>query len=94
MAARKLKTDAANVARRKKNHLEYKKYQGSKKRIKYRAELNAYARKHNIYGKRASKGQDVLHKDGKIVGVGSASKNRAAGARGKDWAPKKKKKKD
>lgn len=86
--------DPANVKRRKKNHLEYKKFQDSPQRKKYRAELNAYARKHNIYGKREEKGQDVLHKDGKIVGVGNASKNRAAGAKGKDYAPKKKKKKD
>lgn len=94
MAERKLKMDAANVKRRKKNHIEYKKYQGSAKRKKYRAELNAYARKHNLYGKREAAGKDVLHKDGKIVGVGNASKNRAAGAQGKDYAPKKKKKKD
>lgn len=73
--------------------MEYKKFQGSKKRIKYRAQLNAYARKHNIYGKREAAGKDVLHKDGKIVGVGSAHKNRAAGAKHQDYAPGKKSKK-
>lgn len=85
--------DPANVKRRKKNHLEYKKFQDSPKRKKYRAELNAWARKHNVYGKREARGVDAVHSKGKIVGLGSASKNRAAGAKGKDWAPRKKKSK-
>jgi len=81
--SRKLKSDAANVKRRKNNRAEYLKYQASDKRKAYRAELNAEARKRGIYGERESKGVDILHNDktGKIKGVGSASKNRAAGAR-------------
>jgi hypothetical protein len=80
--AKKLKMDAANVKRRKNNKAEYRKYQSSPKRRAYRAELNREARKRGIYGKRASKGIDLLHNEkGKIVRAGSASKNRAAGAR-------------
>lgn len=81
MAARKLKSDPANVKRRKNNRAEYLKYQASGKRRKYRSELNKWARDHKVYGKRMSKGQDVIHVNGKIKGLGSAKKNRAAGAR-------------
>jgi hypothetical protein len=91
---RKLKMDAANVARRKKNKAEYAKYQASPKRKKYRAELNQDARERGIYGKRMSKGIDIMHgKDGKIKGPGSAKANRADGARKANAIKKKKKKK-
>ena len=73
--------DAANVKRRKQNRAEYLKYQASDKRKKYRSELNQWARDHKVYGKRMSKGKDVIHVNGKIQGLGSAKKNRAAGAR-------------
>lgn len=71
----------ANIKRRKTNGAEYRKYQASAKRRKYRASLNKWARKHNLYGKRFKRGIDVVHVGGKIKGIGLASKNRAAGAR-------------
>jgi hypothetical protein len=79
--ARKLSNTKANIKRRRHNRAEYLKYQASPKRRKYRAELNAYARKKKIYGKRWSKGVDVMHVGGKISHVGSRKANRAAGAR-------------
>lgn len=80
--SRKLKSDAANVKRRKNNRAEYLKYQASDKRKAYRAELNAEARKLGIYGKRERRGIDIMHgEDGKIKGPGSAKVNRADGAR-------------
>ena len=81
MASRKLKMDAANVKRRKNNHVEYRKFQASPKRKKYRADLNAWARKHHVYGKRWARGVDAMHIGGKIKRLGSAHANRAAGAR-------------
>jgi len=81
MASRKLKMDAANVKRRKHNDVEYRKYQDSPKRKKYRASLNRWARKHHVYGKRWARGVDAMHIDGKIKRLGSAHANRAAGAR-------------
>lgn len=81
MPKRKLKMDPANVERRKHNHVEYRKYQASPKRKKYRSELNRWARKHKVYGKRWGKAQDVMHINGKIRGLGSRHANRAAGAR-------------
>lgn len=71
----------ANIRRRKKNHIEYRKFQSSAKRRKYRASLNAWARKRKVYGKRRRRGLDALHIGGKIKRLGSASANRAAGAR-------------
>lgn len=54
-----------------------KKYQKSKKRKKYRAELNREARKRKIYGKRTQMGKDLSHtKDGRMV-LEKSSKNRA-----------------
>lgn len=52
-----------------------KQYQKSKKRKKYRAELNAYNRKKGTYGN--GDGKDASHKGGKIVGFEKASTNRA-----------------
>ena len=59
-----------------------KAYQSSPDRRKYRAELNAEARKRGIYGKRQS--MDLSHtKDGKMV-LENKSKNRARqGSNGK-----------
>lgn len=59
-----------------------KSYQSSPERRKYRAELNAEARKRGIYGKRQS--MDLSHtKDGKMV-LENKSKNRARqGSNGK-----------
>jgi len=59
-----------------------KAYQSSPERRKYRAELNAEARKRGIYGKRQS--MDLSHtKDGKMV-LENKSKNRARqGSNGK-----------
>lgn len=60
---------------------EYAKYQSSPERRKYRAELNKEARDRGIYGKRKKMGKDLVHKNGKIAGLGSASANKADGAR-------------
>ena len=53
---------------------EYKKFQSSKKAKKYRAELNKYNRQKGTYGN--GDGKDASHKNGKIVGFESQSKNR------------------
>ncbi len=53
---------------------EYKKFQSSKKMIKYRAELNKYNREKGTYGNHD--GKDASHKDGKIVGMEDESTNR------------------
>ena len=53
---------------------EYKKFQSSPERIKYRAELVKYNRQKGTYGN--GDGKDASHKNGKIVGFESASKNR------------------
>jgi len=52
-----------------------KAYQKTAARRKYQAELHAYNRKIGNYGKKD--GTDALHVNGKIVGLGDASKNRA-----------------
>lgn len=54
---------------------EYRLFQKSKKRRKYRAELNKYNRDHNQYGSNDKK--DATHKNGKIVGYEDQSVNRA-----------------
>lgn len=71
----------ANIRRRKHNAAEYRKFQSSAKRRKYRASLNKWARKRGVYGKRKRRGLDALHIKGKITRLGSAHANRAAGAR-------------
>lgn len=53
---------------------EYRKFQASRKRKRYRAELNKYNREHGKYG--ANDGLDASHKNGKIVGYESAHVNR------------------
>jgi len=53
---------------------EYKKFQSSPERIKYRAELVKYNRDKGTYGNGDNK--DASHKDGKIVGFEAQSKNR------------------
>ena len=53
---------------------EYKKFQSSPEKIKYRSELNKYNREKGTYGNGDKK--DASHKDGKIVGFEDQSKNR------------------
>ena len=53
---------------------EYKKFQSSPERIKYRAELVKYNRDKGTYGNGDKK--DASHKGGKIVGFEDQSKNR------------------
>ena len=53
---------------------EYKKFQSSTKKKKYRAELNKYNRQKGTYGNKDKK--DASHKDGKIVGFEDESINR------------------
>ena len=53
---------------------EYKKFQSSHERIKYRAELVKYNRDKGTYGN--GDGKDASHKNGKIVGFEKESKNR------------------
>ena len=53
---------------------EYKKFQSSPEKIKYRAELVKYNREKGTYGNGDKK--DASHKDGKIVGFEDQSKNR------------------
>lgn len=54
--------------------MEYKKFQKSKKRRRYRAELNKYNRDKGVYGN--GDGKDASHKNGKIVGYESEKVNR------------------
>ncbi len=53
---------------------EYKLYQSSSKRRKYRSELNKYRRDHGVYG--SHNHLDASHKNGKIVGLESEHINR------------------
>jgi hypothetical protein len=53
---------------------EYRKFQSSEKRKKYRAELNKYNRDKGVYGN--GDGKDASHKGGKIVGYESEAVNR------------------
>ena len=53
---------------------EYKKFQSSPERIKYRAELVKYNRDKGTYGNGDKK--DASHKGKKIVGFEAQSKNR------------------
>tara|TARA_Y100000593_G_scaffold74606_1_gene137428 strand:- start:224 stop:643 length:420 start_codon:yes stop_codon:yes gene_type:complete len=53
---------------------EYKKFQSSPERIKYRAELVKYNRDKGTYGN--GDGKDASHKGGKIVGFEKEGKNR------------------
>lgn len=67
---------------------EYRKFQKSRKRKRYRASLNKYNRDHGHYGD--GDGKDASHKDGKIAGYesehvnrGRAEKSRLRGSRRK-----------
>ena len=53
---------------------EYKKFQSSPERIKYRSELVKYNRDKGTYGNKD--GKDASHKGGKIVGFEKEGKNR------------------
>ena len=53
---------------------EYKKFQSSPERIKYRVELVKYNRDKGTYGN--GDGKDASHKNGKIVGFEKEGKNR------------------
>ena len=53
---------------------EYKKFQSSPEKIKYRSELNKYNREKGPYGN--GDGKDASHKKGKIVGMEDQSVNR------------------
>ena len=53
---------------------EYKKFQSSPEKIKYRSELNKYNREKGTYGN--GDGKDASHKNGKIVGFEDESINR------------------
>ena len=53
---------------------EYKKFQSSPEKIKYRSELNKYNREKGTYGNGDNK--DASHKNGKIVGMEDQSVNR------------------
>ena len=53
---------------------EYKKFQSSPERIKYRADLVKYNRDKGTYGN--GDGKDASHKNGKIVGFEKESKNK------------------
>jgi hypothetical protein len=53
---------------------EYRKFQSSRKRKKYRAELNKYNREKGVYGN--GDGKDASHRNGEIVGYEPESVNR------------------
>lgn len=53
---------------------EYRLFQKSRKRKKYRAALNRHNRRSGVYGN--GDGLDASHKNGKIVGYESESVNR------------------
>lgn len=53
---------------------EYRLFQSSKKRKRYRAQLNKYNRDNGVYGN--GDGKDASHKGGKIVGYEASSVNK------------------
>lgn len=59
---------------------EYKLYQSSRKRKRYRAELNKYNRDHGEYG--SGNHTDASHKNGKIIGYESEHVNRGRAGEG------------
>lgn len=77
------------MAKERNYKLEYKRYQSSKKRRRYRAELNKYNREKGTYGN--GDGKDASHKGGKIVGFEDSSVNK--GRREKSRRPGSKRKK-
>ena len=73
---------AENEEQRLAKNAYNKKYHATKKRRKYRAELNAENRKRGTYGKMTAMGKDLSHtKTGKLV-LESRSKNRARNNKG------------
>ncbi len=54
---------------------EYRLFNSSPEKKKYRAELNKYNREHGVYGNHD--GLDASHKGGKIVGYEKSSINKA-----------------
>lgn len=54
---------------------EYRKFQSSTKRKRYRAQLNKYNRDHGTYG--AHDDLDASHKHGKIVGFEKSKINKS-----------------
>ena len=69
---------------------EYKKFQSSDQKKKYRAKLNKYNRDKGTYGN--GDGKDASHKNGKIVGFELASKNRGRAEKSRKKGSKRKKK--
>ena len=55
--------------------MEYRKFQSSRKRKRYRAKLNKYNRATGTNGN--GDGKDASHKGGKIIGFEASSKNKA-----------------
>tara|TARA_R100000152_G_C6762659_1_gene186956 strand:- start:1246 stop:1581 length:336 start_codon:yes stop_codon:yes gene_type:complete len=58
---------------------EYRRDQSSPARRKYRSDLNKFARSRGFYGN-TPKNKDIVHKDGRIAGLGDRRANRADGA--------------
>jgi len=58
---------------------EYRRDQSSPARKKYRGDLNKFARSRGFYGN-TPKDKDIVHKDGRIAGLGDRRANRADGA--------------
>lgn len=67
---------------------EYKKFQSSPERKKYRAELNKYNREKGTYGN--GDGKDASHKGGKIVGFEASSKNKGRAEKSRKKGSKRK----
>lgn len=79
---------AKNPAKRKAKNEYDKKYHSTKKRKKYRAELNKANRKAGTYGKMTKMGKDRSHtKKGKLV-LESRIKNRARNGSGRKSSKK------
>lgn len=71
---------------------EYRLFQSSKKRRKYRAELNKYNREKNTYGN--GDGKDASHKGGKIVGFEDSSVNKGRREKSRRKGSKRRKRRD
>lgn len=59
---------------------EYRLYQSSRKRKRYRAKLNKYNRDHSSYGN--GDGLDASHHNGKITGFEKSSTNKGRAGEG------------
>jgi hypothetical protein len=82
---------ASNPEARDKKKKYDTKYHKTKKRRKYRSELNKYNRKNGTYGN--GDGKDASHKGGKIAGFESAKKNRGRREKSRKRGYKRKSKK-